>query len=78
MLDSNTEGKRKADFSFGNPFDRHKWTGTQLSDLKSDPLIYELWSFLLSIYQEHAAPFMRDKGVPEEVSPPPPPPCHPK
>ena len=32
------------------------------------PPIRKLWERLVELYTEHSAPFLRDRGVPEEVT----------
>ena len=66
---SNREGKRKTNLSIGNPFDRHSWKGQRYEELLASPLIMKLWDVLVTVYTEHCAPFLRDRGVPEEVTP---------
>ena len=73
----NKDGRRKEDFSVGNPFDRFKWSGTQFQKLLQAEAINALWTKLKQLYGVGAAPFLIDRGFPEEVrrphSPPPPP-----
>ena len=51
----------------GNPFDRFKWTGTLFQKLLQAEAINALWTKLKQLYGVGAAPFLIDRGFPEEV-----------
>jgi hypothetical protein len=63
---SNKQGEKSLR-SIGNQFDRYKWAGTMFVSLLSISAVEALWSQVVALYSEYAAPFMRDRGFPEEV-----------